>query len=122
MLGGNRRGGPAPPTQTRSALVLPIGSGASPLRDGEREHHGHWSSAPPARAQPGDATMSISDQRTNLRIDPQADQAIKFDFIGRVVAGRYTVLEHILLPARDDVLACSVTGISTRTRAAVCAT
>ena len=45
--------------------------------------------------------MSISDQRTNLRIvtvgdfDPQADQAIEYDFIGRVVAGRYTVLEHI---------------------------
>jgi hypothetical protein len=45
--------------------------------------------------------MSISDQRTNLRIvtvgdfDPQADQAIEYDFIGRVVAGRYRVLEHI---------------------------
>lgn len=45
--------------------------------------------------------MSISDQRTNLKLvtvgdfDPQADQAIEYDFIGRVIAGRYTVHEHI---------------------------
>lgn len=45
--------------------------------------------------------MSISDQRTNLRLvtvgdfDPQADQGIEYDFIGRVIAGRYRVQEHI---------------------------
>ena len=45
--------------------------------------------------------MSISDQRTNLKLvtvgdfDPQADQAIEYDFIGRVIAGRYTVQAHI---------------------------
>ncbi len=45
--------------------------------------------------------MSISDQRTNLKLvtvgdfDPQANQAIEYDFIGRVIAGRYTVQEHI---------------------------
>ena len=45
--------------------------------------------------------MSISDQRTNLKLvtvgdfDPQADQAIEYDFIGRVIAGRYTIREQI---------------------------
>jgi serine/threonine-protein kinase len=45
--------------------------------------------------------MSISDQRTNLKLvtvgdfDPQADQGIEYDFIGRVIAGRYTVQAHI---------------------------
>ena len=45
--------------------------------------------------------MSISDQRTQLKLvtvgdlDPQADGAIEYDFIGRVIAGRYTVRKHI---------------------------
>lgn len=45
--------------------------------------------------------MSISDQRTNRKVvtvgdfDPQADEAIEYDFIGRVIAGCYTVQEHI---------------------------
>jgi len=45
--------------------------------------------------------MSSSGQRTHLRLltvgdfDPQTDQAIEYDFIGRVIAGRYTVREHL---------------------------
>lgn len=45
--------------------------------------------------------MSISNQRTSLKVvtvgdfDPQVDQAIEYDFIGRLVAGRYRVQEHI---------------------------
>ncbi len=45
--------------------------------------------------------MSISNQRTSLKVvtggdvDPQGDQAIEYDFIGRLVAGRYKVQEQI---------------------------
>ncbi len=45
--------------------------------------------------------MSSSGQRTQLKLvtvgdfDPQADTGIEYDFIGRVIAGRYTVQEHI---------------------------
>ncbi|MBA3550441.1 MAG: protein kinase [Nannocystis sp.] len=45
--------------------------------------------------------MSSSGQRTHLKLltvgdfDPQADQPIEYDFIGRVIAGRYTVREQI---------------------------
>ena len=45
--------------------------------------------------------MSLSNQRTNLKVvtvgdfDPQVDQAIEYDFIGRLIAGRYRVKEHI---------------------------
>jgi len=45
--------------------------------------------------------MSSSGQRTHLKLltvgdfDPQTDQAIEYDFIGRVIAGRYTVREQI---------------------------
>ncbi len=45
--------------------------------------------------------MSSSGQRTHLKLltvgdfDPQTDQPIEYDFIGRVIAGRYTVREHI---------------------------
>ncbi len=45
--------------------------------------------------------MSSSGERTHLKLhtvgdfDPQTDQAIEYDFIGRVIAGRYTVRAHI---------------------------
>ena len=45
--------------------------------------------------------MSSSGQRTQLKLltvgdfDPQTDQPIECDFIGRVIAGRYTVREQI---------------------------
>ena len=45
--------------------------------------------------------MSISSERTLLKLitvgdfDPQSDKAIEYDFIGRVIAGRYTVLKRI---------------------------
>jgi serine/threonine-protein kinase len=45
--------------------------------------------------------MSSSGERTHLRLltvgdfDPQTDQAIEANFIGRVIAGRYTVRAHI---------------------------
>ena len=35
--------------------------------------------------------------------DPQGDRAIEFDFIGRVIAGRYTVRAHIGGGGMDDV-------------------
>jgi hypothetical protein len=45
--------------------------------------------------------MSSSGQRTHLKLltvgdfDPQTDRAIEYDFIGRVIAGRYTIQAHI---------------------------
>ncbi len=45
--------------------------------------------------------MSSSGQRTHLKLltigdfDPQTDQPIEYDFIGRVIAGRYTIREQI---------------------------
>lgn len=45
--------------------------------------------------------MSSSGQRTQLKLltvgdfDPQSDGSIEYDFVGRVVAGRYTVEAHI---------------------------
>ena len=45
--------------------------------------------------------MSSSGQRTHLKLltvgdfDPQTDQPIEYDFIGRKIAGRYTVRAHI---------------------------
>ena len=45
--------------------------------------------------------MSISGERTLLKLvtvgdfDPQSDKEIEYDFIGRVIAGRYTVRVHI---------------------------
>ena len=45
--------------------------------------------------------MSSSGPRTHLKLltvgdfDPETDQAIEYDFIGRVIAGRYTVREQI---------------------------
>ncbi len=45
--------------------------------------------------------MSSSGQRTHLKLltvgdfDPQTDHAIEYDFIGRVIAGRYTIQAHI---------------------------
>ena len=65
--------------------------------------------------------MSSSGERTHLKLltvgdfDPQTDQAIEYDFIGRVIAGRYTVRAHIggggmadVFRATDEELAVDV--------------
>ncbi|MBK7825025.1 protein kinase [Nannocystis sp.] len=45
--------------------------------------------------------MSIAGESTHLKVvtvgdfDPQSDDAIEYDFIGRVIAGRYTIREMI---------------------------
>ena len=57
--------------------------------------------------------MSISGERTLLKLvtvgdfDPQADNAIEYDFIGRVIAGRYTVLKRIGGGGMADVFQAS---------------
>jgi len=56
--------------------------------------------------------MSSSDQ-THLKLvtvgdlDPQSEGAIEYDFIGRVIAGRYTVREHIGGGGMADVFQAS---------------
>ena len=45
--------------------------------------------------------MSSAGESTHLKVvtvgdfDPQSDNAIEYDFIGRVIAGRYTIREQI---------------------------
>ncbi len=53
--------------------------------------------------------MSSSGERTHLKVvtvgdfDPQSDNPIEYDFIGRVIAGRYTIREPIGAGGMADV-------------------